>query len=156
MYRPPAVSYSVVRSRWHARTLGVLWALGAVLVQATLWRYDYSMTAMVAMEFSCLAAGLWAVWAWRTAPQGLLRWDGDCWHWSGYAEMPVRQVTVHFDFQAVVLVSVQGLGRVRVWLWLDSASVTHARWLALRRALVAGGMPPPQAGPLALPNEQLP
>ena len=156
MHRPPAVSYSVVRSRWHARTLAVLWLLGAVLIQWALWRYDYSTIAIITMECACLVAGLWAVWAWRTAPQGLLRWDGDYWHWSGFAEAPARQVSTHFDFQAVVLVSVLGPGRARVWLWLDSASVTPARWLALRRALVAGRIPPPQASPSALPYEQLP
>lgn len=155
MHRPPAVSYSVVRSRWHALTLGTLWGLGIVLVQLALWRYNYSGAALAIMECACLLTGIWAVWAWRTAPQGLLRWDGDYWHWSGDAEAPSRQVTVHFDFQAVVLASVHGPSGARIWLWLDHAAVPRARWLALRRALVAGRTPL-QTGPSALPYEQLP
>lgn len=152
MHRPPAVSYSVVRSRWYARALGVVWVTGAALVQLALWRYHYAIATMALLEGVCLVAGLAAVWAWRAAPQGVLRWDGDHWHWSGFAGEPVLQVAVHFDFQTLLLVSVQCQGHAPMWLWLDRASASRTHWLALRRALVSGR---PSADPMALSHEQL-
>jgi hypothetical protein len=155
MHRPPAVSYSVVRSRWHGRILLALWGLGAVLAQLALWWYAYSALASAILECACIGAGVCALWAWRAAPTGLLRWDGEHWQWSGLAGEPVRRLTVHFDFQALVLVSVQGPGSERVWLWLERASVSRTQWLALRRALVASRKPP-QPALQAVPYEQLP
>jgi hypothetical protein len=137
MHRPPAVSYSVVRSRRHGVSLFLIWAVGALLTQVLFWQ-NYSPVSLLALEVVCLLSGIWAVMSWRNAPIGLLQWDGDRWHWSGFGEQLVHRTTVHFDLQGVVVVSLHCRARSGpVWLWLESAGRPQTTWFALRRALVA-------------------
>ena len=135
MHLPPAVSYEVVRSRWHFYALCVLWA-SAVLVGACfaevqshsrLWGMVWLVTAVSApLSF----------WAWRRSATGLLQWDGGQWSWSGLGDQAVHSLRVTLDLQAVLMVQLHTRDGKSVWLVLERGT-QPARWLALRRALFA-------------------
>jgi hypothetical protein len=140
MHRPPAVSFQVGRSRWHARVLSA----GVLLAAASLCALAWGSAA----EFPAWAAGVQALlvlgtaasaaWAWRRSPVGALRWDGEHWLWGASEDTPpVSGLRMVFDFQRLVLVSVQCTGASPLFLWLEPVrGVPPHVWLALRRALV--------------------
>nr|WP_315473413.1 hypothetical protein [uncultured Rhodoferax sp.] len=77
-----------------------------------------------------------AVWAWHRSPVGTLRWDGEHWLWVVSQDHAVSGLRMVFDFQWLVLVSLQRAGQPLLWLWLEPVHGTPHNWLALRRALV--------------------
>jgi len=133
MHRPPAVSRRVERSRWHLGAIVVLWVLGASVLAA--FAVSQTMRPLhLLLGFVLAGAGLSALSAWWRAPSGLLQWDGQSWHWSGFEDDPVVQLRPVFDCQFLVLVKLRSESGSVVWLWL-SAVASHAAWLALRRAV---------------------
>jgi hypothetical protein len=73
---------------------------------------------------------------WHKSPTGTLQWDGAHWHWRGHADQAPCLLTLHMDWQTVVLVSLRSEDTSTVWLWLESAD-DALRWKALRRAIVS-------------------
>ncbi len=77
--------------------------------------------------------GVPALVAWRRSPAGMLRWDGQGWHWSG-SEPPVAGVlAVHLDLQFCLVLCLMPPAGPRIWLWPERGS-DAALWSALRRA----------------------
>lgn len=140
MHSAPAVSFPVGRSRFQAVVSMAAWLVAAVLcahwfsqVDAAGWR-QWLAAGMV-----CVVGAL-MVHAWRHASQGLLRWDGQVWWWQTSGGSETGVLTVHLDFQARMLLGLQGDSGVLHWLWLERSDDMGA-WDALRRATFsrAGG-----------------
>jgi hypothetical protein len=90
------------------------------------------------LTLACLTlAGVSALVAWWNTRSGLLRWDGQCWHWSGFLDASPCGVDVLFDFQKVMLIRISNTCEQHTWLWLDSEAA-NTQWIALRRAVVGG------------------
>lgn len=157
MHRPPALSFQVGRSRWHARVLLVL----VVLVFISWWALALSPRA----EFPAWVPGLQALlllltaafasWAWRRSPVGTLRWDGERWFWVSSQEVPISGLRIVVDFQRLLLVSLHGTDRFSLFVWLEPAGgMPPQAWHALRRALVHsavhGLVPTPSTDPEGL------
>ena len=144
MHLPPAVSYPVVRSRWHLLGIGLLAALGALADCALVWHQRGQVGAPIYTLLFAMAAPLsaiGAVTAWYKSPVGRLHWDGAEWFWREFGKAPLRsigQVSIALDLQFLVLVQLRCETARSQWIFLQEA--THrAQWLALRRALVSGG-----------------
>jgi toxin CptA len=147
MHSAPAVSYPVGRSRFSG-WLVALTALGGVIVgllwgaaaDSVGWRqWLFAMTLLV----SCSLAG--DAW-WRT-PLGRLRWDGQAWGWQTVNVRTSGVLSVHLDFQFVLLVSLRTGPGARIWLWPERRAES-ALWDALRRAIFSrsgGASPVPDA-----------
>lgn len=135
MHRPPAVHFMVHRSRWQGRVLFSLW-LSGVGAMVTFFQYQAIsiFPALVWAVALVCSAGL-AVQTWRAAPSGLLQWNGNTWHWSGFGGDVPCAVVLHMDFQQWLIVSLQQEGGRKVWLWLE-ATPEDLGWQPLRRALV--------------------
>ncbi len=136
MHRPPAVSWDVGPARWQGRLLTALafcaaldWT-GFLVLQG--WR-----TASFFLLLVVMASVLLAVLASRNTQVGQLRWDGEQWHWSGADDDAVRVLTCVLDLQHMMLLHIRCEQGARHWLWIE-ASAQHARWRAMRRAVVAG------------------
>lgn len=139
MHRPPAVSFQVGRSRWHARVVlaGVLLALASLCAMAWAASVEFSAWALRVQAILLLLTAASAAWAWHRSPAGILRWDGEHWLWVTSQDTPVSRVRIVLDFQRVVLVSLQGTGRYSLFVWLEQAPGGPPKtWHALRRALV--------------------
>ena len=138
MHSAPAVSYPVGRSRfqgWLVLVLGVGACMTGVLwlrqVDAVGWRQWLFAGVLLG---ACGAAAV----AWRRCAQGILRWDGQAWHWTGAdASVPVL-LTVHLDGQSVLLLGVRPDTGKRLWLWPERR-LDAAHWNALRRAVFSRG-----------------
>jgi hypothetical protein len=85
------------------------------------------LLSALACSTACAWLGL------RRIPRGMLRWDGERWHWAG---TQIHAVSCTIDWQACMLLQIQCVDGRRHWLWLQG-SAANRRWLALRRALVA-------------------
>ena len=163
MHRPPAVSYKVVRSRWHFFVIVILWSLA--LAGALAWvAQQGAVWQSVVFAMVLLVSAVWSLHGWyRTCP-GLLQWDGEDW----YGPTPrdaigadasdlraLRQVHVVFDFQAVVLVRTANQLGQTAWIWLERATDPD-HWLRMRRALVGsaqGSMKSPVTPPPSLAGD---
>ena len=69
---------------------------------------------------------------------GLLRWDGETWHWSEAddpgTEVPLAQVGVEIDLQSRMALQIALADGNSSWIWVETRSLP-SDWLALRRAL---------------------
>lgn len=134
MHRPPAASHSVQRSRWHG--VGIvsicLIAVGAV---AGFWQSAADIFPKCTVLACLVLSGAWAAKDWVYAEQGLLRWDGQQWLWSGFGDVPVQKLFVVLDFQRLILVKLHADHLGVRWLWLE-APRRNRQWLAMRRAVV--------------------
>lgn len=135
MHQPPAVSYRVVRSRWHCFVIVLLTVLAAsgslafTVNQSGFWR-------SIALWFGVAASSAWAFLAWYRTSEGHIRWDGHGWHGAKRALVHVRVI---IDFQSLMLIrTIDQRGKSR-WIWLERTS-DCAHWLRLRRALVASSI----------------
>ena len=135
MHRPPAVSFQVVRSRCH---LGFILASALLAaVNLAFWAQAQHSNHSISMVFATLVlVVVLALRAWWSAPTGRLGWDGESWFWSGFGDAALTRLAMVVDLQAATLVQIRGEPGQCVWLWLECRSF-DARWLALRRALVA-------------------
>ena len=136
MHRAPAVSFSVARSHWH------LWCILGLFFSAVLTFGAYALGQpqsgwqIVIVACTFLAAALVALFGWYQSPRGSLRWNGQHWHWSGYADQSACVVSLRMDLQRVLLVSLQRRDKLAHWLWLDAAA-DPANWRAFRRAVIS-------------------
>ena len=138
MHSAPAVSYPVGRSRFQgllvlalglgASVMGAYWLRQ---VDAVGWRQWLFAGVLLGV---CGAAAL----AWRRSAQGILRWDGQAWHWTRTEASTPGLLTVHLDGQFVLLLSLRHDSGKRLWLWPERRlDATH--WNALRRAVFSRG-----------------
>ena len=134
MHRPPAVSYKVVRSRWHffaivlATAFAGCGACAFALQQAADWR----ICALFATLGLALAA---ALHQWHAMVPGRLHWDGQNWYGPEADTPPLLRLQIAFDFQWLVLVRTTTHQGKTGWIWLERAQ-DAALWSRLRRALV--------------------
>jgi toxin CptA len=136
MHNAPAVSFPVGRSRFQGWLLGLI-SLIAVLVD-WLWCFQTDSIGWRQGLFLLilLAALVDAVLVWQRTPTGSLRWDGQVWSWIRVNDPVSGVLTVHFDLQFCLILSLRQVNGVRIWLWIERrADVT--RWVALRRAVFA-------------------
>ncbi len=138
MHRPPAFSFPVGRSRWHATVLAACMSLALLSLFPLAWAADteFPAWAVWGQALLVLLAGIGAAVVWRRSPVGRLRWDGEHWLWVVSQDHAVSGLRMVFDFQWLVLVSLQRAGQPLLWLWLEPVHGTPHNWLALRRALV--------------------
>ena len=146
MHNAPAVTYPVGRSHIQTWLIGVLLLIGAAvtgwwywLVAGPDWR-------------QALAAGIWLAGAalagrgLRRPSLGMLRWDGQHWHWESNGTVLTGSVLPRLDWQAGVLLEFRAEAHRARWLWLERGAQTQ-RWHALRRALwTPGTAAPPLPG----------
>lgn len=145
---PPAVRYSVGRTRLLGVALLALAAAGWVLL--ALWAVQGAggLPWRVALAgVLCLACNACALHFWRRLPRGVLHWDGQHWCFEnrsagrgqgrGPGAAPTEDAPeVLLDLQNhLALRWRSALGRSR-WLWLTRAS-DPACWPDLRRAVHA-------------------
>ena len=136
MHNAPTVNFPVGRSRFQGWLLGLI-SLIAVLV-GWLWCFQAdSVGWRQGLFFLTLLATLaGAIRVWRRTPTGSLHWDGQVWSWSRVDDSVSGVLTVHFDLQFCLVLSLRQASGVRIWLWSERrADVT--RWDGLRRAVFA-------------------
>ena len=144
MHLPPAVSYPVVRSRWHLFGIGSLAVLGSLVNGALVWHQWWQAGASLCLVLFALIAPvsvIGAVAAWYKGPVGRLHWDGLEWFWRGVDQAQIRQiqqVSIALDFQFLVLVQLRCETARSQWIFLQEGT-DRSQWLALRRALVSSG-----------------
>ena len=136
MHRAPAVRFSVTQSRWHLRAIiavGLLALACAVFFVSAQSALDWRVAALGGLIPLVLA---YALHDWRHAARGILDWDGQQWHWSGFSAAQTCQLSLRMDFQSLALVAIFSEPRKPVYLWLEAA-MDPAHWRALRRAIVS-------------------
>ena len=134
MHHPPEVRFLVGSSPWPRRLAVKVSALALLQVgwfSSLNWKPSWPM-ALVGV--SLLLALVWAWLRTRSPPTGTLRWDGQQWQWSGFADRACL-LQRHLDFQILMLVSLRRPAERPVWLWLQRSHDPY-QWLALRRAVV--------------------
>jgi len=139
MHRAPAVSFPVLRSRWHLRALGAFLALSAAASAAFVGSDASARWALVLLAM--VVAAMLAAVQWMRAPQGVLRWDGGQWFWETASHTEPCTVRLTLDFQKAIVVQLRcgpGASQIR---WLE-AGASPQRWQALRRALVSQTLHP--------------
>lgn len=139
MYLPPAAVFAVGPARWPRRFVAVTGLLGLSLCLWLALSQPWGTSSLILLTLPglcLLVAGLGL----HRSPQGQLRWDGAHWHWiargSDSEGQAISQMLCVMDLQRLMLVRVVCEPSVVRWLWLESPGM-DARWLALRRALVA-------------------
>ena len=135
MNGPAALLFMVNRSPCLARVLFFLWGLGLVAMLIFFQAQVPSMESVLAWGCALLLVSVLAWRTWRGMPVGFLRWDGAAWYWSGFDDDAPCNLTLHLDFQRLLVVSVQRLGARPVWLWLEAVPGVTG-WMPLRRAVV--------------------
>jgi hypothetical protein len=135
MHRPPAVSFQVVRSRWHLGFILTCSLLCALNLAFWMQVQHSNLSRFLVFAVAGVAFAL-ALRAWWSTPTGRLGWDGESWFWSGFGDVALSRLSVVIDLQWVALVRIRGEDGQSNWLWLESRCF-DARWLAVRRALVA-------------------
>lgn len=135
MHLPPAVSYVVVRSRWHFYGLLALGGIGLLSAAAYWSEQPFGMGVALVAGVAGVSIPV-AFLAWCRSPCGVLQWDGSQWMWSGFGEASVQRLLVSLDFQFLMLVQICADDGQSVWLFLQECA-DGERWAALRRALYA-------------------
>ena len=150
MHLPPAASWMVGQSQGQRHLLAALVLLGAL---ATLFFcYSQSWGASSLLVLLVLAGcSVAAVAGFGRSAQGLLRWDGERWHWPDPAGRAVADVVCVLDLQRLMLLRLDFDRRPCLWLWLQSPEM-DGRWLAMRRAVVASPQAKTRAMQSSLPG----
>ncbi len=136
MQSAPAVSFPVGRSHFQGWIIGLAVLGGGVIglvwwiqVDHAGWRQGLFGLSYVA---TCAVAGA----VWLLSPQGVLRWDGQTWTWTGETATHCGVLTVHLDLQRVLLVCLRSESRAQLWLWPEHRNAKWS-WNDLRRAVFA-------------------
>jgi hypothetical protein len=95
-----------------------------------------SLLQAIALACTVLIATFVALTGWYRSTPGILLWDGQHWHWSGFVDQSKCVLSLKMDLQRVLLVSLRCEGQPVVWLWLDACADIH-HWSGLRRAIVS-------------------
>lgn len=152
MYDAPSVSYPVGRCVWPGVLLLALWLAGAMATAAWGLQSAHQHPALagaLALPVLCAVAG-WGAWRrWREAGADMLCFERGQWlvlegSPASASARPVAAPVVALDFQALMLLRLQGEGGAALavlrggaggrWLWL-SRRAAPGHWLALRRAV---------------------
>ncbi|RFO95526.1 hypothetical protein DIC66_18045 [Rhodoferax lacus] len=150
MHLPPAASWNVGRAPWQRGVQASLGLLGAVAGLYFCFSQRWGVSSWLVLGALCASAAS-AAMSLFNRPAGQLRWDGERWHWSDADDYAVTRLACVLDLQRFLLLRIdceQGRG---LWLWLQSPSM-DARWLALRRAVVASGQAMPRSQSASLPE----
>lgn len=149
MFLPPAAAWTVDSAPWQQRALAAVGLLGALagLFFCLSQGWGSSSFLLAALLGICTAAAGLSL---SGAAHGQLRWDGERWHWSSADEQAVSQLECVLDLQRFMLLRIACESGLSLWLWLYSPAM-DARWLALRRAVVAS-----QQRALLAPGDSLP
>lgn len=151
MYSAPSVTYPVGRCRFYAWVLVVL-ALASASVLGV-WMFALEQPGVGSL--GAWGVALWMVWlafaatSWWRSPVGQLRWDPGTatqefplsagWWWRSAAspdDAPLQQVTMVFDLQNQVLLSLRGADALSRWVWAERTR-DPLRWPDLRRSLMS-------------------
>jgi hypothetical protein len=135
MYLPPAAAWKVNSARWQRRVLAALGLLGALVGSFFVFSQHWAPSSwLVLVVLAACSAG--ASMGLYKAAEGQLRWDGERWHWSDGQDHGVTRLSCVIDLQRCLLLRIDCEQARILWLWLYSPAM-DARWLALRRAVVA-------------------
>jgi hypothetical protein len=134
MHSAPAVTYPVGRSRFHGCLL--LFICVTVLLLGLIWQHQDNSDGwrLGLYTLTGLSTGVAAVWAWYRTPCLDLRWDGQIWNSTVREVSTSGYLSLHFDLQFCMLLSLRSDDGNRVWLWPER-SRDPAHWNALRRAV---------------------
>lgn len=135
MHRPPAVAWEVGPSRWQKWALTTLILLSVLVWAGFTAEQGFGMTSLFSLSVAATCS-LPAVWAWRNAPTGHLRWDGEQWYWTATQDFTIRSMACVLDRQVVMLLQASFEDGRQQWFWLGAGN-KPAHWSALRRAIVA-------------------
>lgn len=138
MHNAPAVTYPVGRSYFQALVTLALLLLAASILG--FWCFAADRLGWRQALAACIwlgCAGL-ALHTLRRPSLGILRWDGQNWHWESGARVLAGTVVPRLDWQAGVLLEFRAPSHRAHWIWLERDSQA-LRWDALRRALWARG-----------------
>lgn len=111
-----------------------------------LYLQGHSLVSYAALAAVCVLAPL-SFWKYTRSATGQLRWDGACWAWQGFDDVPVRALRVALDFQGFMLVQLFADDGRSAWLFLQQGAGS-AQWAALRRALFTRHSPAPDSKPI--------
>ena len=132
MHSAPSVSYPVGRSRFMGWF--IFFANVAGVLAGWLWYQQLESLGWRQWLFSgsLIASCFLAFQTWRRVPQGHISWDGQVWCWTCGAISTQGSVTIHLDFQSVMLLRLNTKTAGRIWLWPER-HVDVTRWVGLRR-----------------------
>lgn len=139
MHHPPEVRFSVASSPWPRRFARIAGALAILQVGWFLFLNWKPSWPLALVGTSLLLALGWARLEMQVPTTGTLRWDGQQWQWSDFADSACLMQR-HLDFQGLMLVSLHRPNGRTVWLWLQRSHDPY-HWLALRRAVVHSTAP---------------
>ena len=135
MHRPPAAAWKAGSAQGQRRLVLALVLLGCGVWLGFGASQGWGRPSLV-LGVSLVACSVLAAWSHRGTAQGQLRWDGEHWHWCAASDLAVVHLHCALDLQRLLLLHISCAQGPRLWLWLESRQM-DARWLALRRAVVA-------------------
>jgi len=150
MHLPPAASWTAGRAPWRSIVLAALGLLGALVGLFFCLSQRWGISSWLVLLALCVSAA-GALIGLHTGSAGQLRWDGERWHWSDADDYAVTRLACVLDLQRFLLLRIDCEQEPGLWLWLQSPSM-DARWLALRRAVVASGQALPRLQSASLPE----
>lgn len=147
MHHAPPVSYPVGRP--HLVGVAALTVVFAGMAAMTFWALRHEGVLRHLALLGSIGLGAWTLRQWLRTAQGTLEWDGWVWRWPSGDAVP-GQLTVHLDFQHLLLLRWQAANVPAAWLWLER-SRCPGRWADLRRAVYSRANPDalPHSGPPA-------
>jgi toxin CptA len=137
MHSAPAVNFPVGRSHFQGWVIGLVALGGCVIGLVWLTQVDRVGWRQGLFGLSYVVTCALAVAMWLRSPPGVLRWDGQTWTWTGERVTLCGELTVHLDFQFVLLVCLRSQAHAQLWLWPEHRQATM-HWPDLRRAVFAG------------------
>jgi toxin CptA len=136
MVLPPAAAWIAGGAQWQRYLLLALCLLGTLVVTFFCLSQRWGPSCVLLLGLLLVSVTAAAVGLRRTA-SGQLRWDGEHWHWSGDRDYALSHLVCVIDLQRFLLLRIECSQGPSLWLWLQSPAM-DVRWLALRRAVVAG------------------
>jgi len=138
MHSAPAVTYPVGRSYFEARLSWSVLGLAAALLSLGWLGLDHAGWRQILLIGTWLVCAAMVLRSARRSSTGVLRWDGQNWHWESNDKAQAGMVLPRLDWQAGVLLEFRTTEHRVLWLWLERCA-EPLHWDALRRALWAGG-----------------
>jgi hypothetical protein len=146
MYSAPSVSYHAGRSRFQGLMTVLLWLAAAALWVTWVFQVEHLQWRQWLTMLVLLLSGTVAGWIWWRTPTGILQWNtrnlqsgqtGPSWLWQANHHLTqAGTISVHLDFQRLVLLLHTCEQGRRRWLWLAQRT-DPSNWMALRRAVFA-------------------
>ena len=134
MHSAPAVNFPVGRSRCWGWFMGLTGVLGFMVGLMLHFKSSINTADQVLYDLFFLASFVFAVNVWRRSMTGHLQWDGQVWRWTVEGQFIQGFVTLHFDAQLLMIMTLRTDAGHVVWIWPERAlDPTH--WSALRRAV---------------------